>query len=772
MRSFSTCCSLASTCCSDSRIGSTRSTIAFWRRLEVAGGAFLKLAHRRPGELEKGLAVAPQRFGRERREGLAQRALGRFQDGEFLRPPRRARCELCAEAGLRLAQCAASWRAARVSASSCATRCERSSSRVCNSLVLPAASARMPATRARAINQPSSETQENADRRAERERRGLELMEASDELGDRDRHGRTLPQRRGEVDRRGGASDSRRQRDDRLIVARNRDGSLEFGCRAVPYASSHLAYGPSPFAQRAAAARLGLRFRAALHRRRRCGGGRRGRAPGGDSPRSDRRSRRRGDVALRVAGGRSAVRVDDRCPCALRGAPRARRTGVDGGDGTGSRQSGYPRPHAAPRRRGGDGRHDPSRSQGGSERADPALPDRCLAAATAARRYDRNCHARSAVRQAHAAARDRGRRARSASPAAGATGSKRGVRAAARRRAGRAQLSVAARTRRFGGGGHTGRGMRRASRGRRQRPAGSLHAALRETGGRRGAGPRCLAVAGRTGRLRHQRLAAAGGAVRRRLRAAAGGCDPGRRSRPSGSTERDARAARRTRSRRRAGESPHPLRDGQWTGRAGFRGTRRHRARGGVVAGRRRAAGVDLLYTGCLSARRRRWPCAPTLPGRTRSRGGGIRRRRPDDRRCQPERSGVAVRCGVLDADACVARRPRTDADARLYRRSTRRRRRRGHPAHLESQQRPVDRRAGAGRTRARDDGRRGARPRRGEPRQRSAHQDRRAQRWQGHRDARLARGTGAEPDLGWRTLVSGDSGGRVALWDMVGGGG
>jgi hypothetical protein len=75
---------------------------------------------------------------------------------------------------------------------------------------------------ARARDQPAeSETQEHTDRRAERERRRLELMQASDELGDRGRHGRTLPQPGGEVDRRGGPSDSRRQRDDRLIVARN-----------------------------------------------------------------------------------------------------------------------------------------------------------------------------------------------------------------------------------------------------------------------------------------------------------------------------------------------------------------------------------------------------------------------------------------------------------------------------------------------------------------------------------------------------------------------
>ena len=49
MRCFSTSSSLAPTCCSASRIGSTRSAIAFWRLSSSPAGALLELAHRGPG---------------------------------------------------------------------------------------------------------------------------------------------------------------------------------------------------------------------------------------------------------------------------------------------------------------------------------------------------------------------------------------------------------------------------------------------------------------------------------------------------------------------------------------------------------------------------------------------------------------------------------------------------------------------------------------------------------------------------------------------------
>ena len=302
-------------------------------------------------------------------------------------------------------------------------------------------------------------------------------------------------------------------------------------------------------------------------------------------------------------------------------------------------------------------------------------------------------------------------------------------------------------------------------------PAAALHAALRQAGGRRCAGARCdaLLVAQVDFGISAWRLPAAQFAV--------GFAPPPPVAIPvaeaaaSGSAERDAGAAGWTRSGGRVGESPHPLRDGQWPGRARFRRTRRHRARAGVVAGRRRAAGVDLLYAGRLPARCRRRSCAPSLPGRARSGGGGDRPPTGQTIAVASENGPVSLfDVEVADADACVARTAADRCERWRLSAIVWWRRRRRHPAHLGSRQRRVDRRAGAGRNGARDDGRRGARPRRREPRQRSAHQIVALSRRRGHRDARLACGTDAEPGLGWRTLVSGDSGGRVALWDWCAG--
>ena len=108
MRCFSTCWSLASTCCSDSRIGLTSSAIAFWRALQIDRGALLELAQGGAGELEERGVAAPQGLGRQRLKGVAQLLLRRIEHGQLLRRARPLGGDLRREPRLRLPQPATS----------------------------------------------------------------------------------------------------------------------------------------------------------------------------------------------------------------------------------------------------------------------------------------------------------------------------------------------------------------------------------------------------------------------------------------------------------------------------------------------------------------------------------------------------------------------------------------------------------------------------------------------------------------------------------------
>src|SRR5437667_144433 len=318
----------------------------------------------------------------------------------------------------------------------------------------------------------------------------------------------------------------------------------------------------------------------------------------------------------------------------------------------------HPRPHAAPRRRGRDDRHAAPRGRRGTRRRRAGLGDGRLAPAGRARRHDRRRDARPAGGTPRHAARAARRRARRDRPRARRDHGG-GARARRRsRRDARIALRPAPRHAYDGSGRHRVHGMhtgRTASGGRRAHPP--MHAPLSQDRHLHRRRARRLARPGRRPRHGGERLADAGGGLRRGLRAATregrardGGAPP--RSRERHGAEPGRRRGRGGRREPGPGQRDRRRRPAPRAARSSRRG-----ARPRLVALAAAAPDHRLLRRRRAPRRHRRRTGAPPPPRRARGRGGGLLGRRPAGRRRERRGAGGDLR-PRLGGAAPHARRP------------------------------------------------------------------------------------------------------------------